>query len=154
MAEQKAEQKGLSLTILGIVAVVAILGLVLLFKTAVTGEYAYPLSYGGDKLYGGGKTVASQSTEPWTPSWVSGKPVTPEGQQVLTGSSNEPPGITTARTGIKSATRRQAADFTTCGEGLIEVTEFEIEQQGFDPEQCYYDGNLNRYCCAWQGKLN
>ena len=146
-----AEQKGLSLTILGIVAVVAILGLVLLFKTAVTGGQVYPLSYGADKLYGGGKAVAYGSTEPWTPSWVSGKPVTPEGQQVLVGSSGEVPGYYTARTGIKSATRRQAADFTTCGEGLIEVTEFEIEQQGLDPAKCYYDSGLNRYCCGWDG---
>jgi len=144
-----AEHKGLSLTILGIVAVVAILGLVLLFKTAVTGNQAYPLSYGADKLYGGGKTVAQGGTEPWTPSWVKGVPVTPENQRVLDASSNEVPGYATARTGIKSATRRQASDFTTCGAGLTEATEFEVEQQGLSG--CVYDAWLNRYCCSTTG---
>ena len=43
------EGKGIALAILGIVAVIAVVGLVLLF-TGVTGKYAVPT----DKLYGGG----------------------------------------------------------------------------------------------------
>ncbi len=44
-----AEDKGISLTILGVVAVIAIVGLVLLFTGAGTGGYVAP----GNKVYGG-----------------------------------------------------------------------------------------------------
>ncbi len=138
-----AEQKGLSLTILGIVAVVAILGLVLLFKTAVTGGYAS--SYGANKLYGGGIAVAGGANEPWTPSWVDATPITSEGNVVTVGGHDETRGITTARSNIKSATWRQAADLTQpCGaSGKIEVPYNRIGAYA----NCAGPNANDQYCC-------
>jgi hypothetical protein len=48
----KMEKKGLPLVILGIVAVIAIVGLVLLFKTAMSGAFSVSsYGYGADKVY-------------------------------------------------------------------------------------------------------
>ena len=125
-----AEGKGLSLTILGIVAVVAILGLVLLFKTATSGGVVIP--YGADKVYGGA-TRASQS--PWSPSWVSGGPVTPEDQKISV-------------IGGKSATWRQPSRFTQpCGSGKIEVT----ENRASAYSNCAGPNANGQYCCDAPG---
>jgi hypothetical protein len=64
------EKKGLALVILGIVAVLAVVGLVLLFKSALTGGYSVSSTlYGSPKMYIG--TGQAQRLEG---SWVTGVP--------------------------------------------------------------------------------
>lgn len=58
------EKKGLALVILGIVAVIAIVGLVLLFKSAMTGGFSITSSqYGAPKVYiAEGQALAAQGS--------------------------------------------------------------------------------------------
>ncbi|MBW3001595.1 hypothetical protein KY338_00355 [Candidatus Woesearchaeota archaeon] len=70
------EKKHLSLVILGIVAVIAIVGLILLFKGAMSGAYSISsTAYGLDKSYSGAKTDRWQEVYG---SWVTGVPETYE----------------------------------------------------------------------------
>lgn len=58
------EQKDISIVILGVVAIIAVVGLVLLFKTAFTGENVYRAgiyAQVGTDLYGGGTPVFSDN---------------------------------------------------------------------------------------------
>ena len=56
------EKRHLSLVILGVVAVIAIVGLVLLFKGAMSGAYSVSAQmYGMDKSYSGAKTGGYQN---------------------------------------------------------------------------------------------
>ena len=70
------EKRHLSLVILGIVAVIAIVGLILLFKGAMSGAYSISsTAYGIEKSYSGAKT------DRWSEvygSWVTGVPETYE----------------------------------------------------------------------------
>ncbi len=50
-----SEGRGVALAIFGIVALIAVVGLVLLFSGRMTGKVTDPYLYGDDKLYGGGQ---------------------------------------------------------------------------------------------------
>lgn len=70
------EKRHLSLVILGIVAVIAIVGLILLFKGAMSGAYSISsMQYGQAKSYSGAKTDGYQNV--WG-GWVTGVPTTYE----------------------------------------------------------------------------
>ena len=70
------EKRNLSLVILGIVAVIAVVGLVLLFKGAMSGAYSISSQmYGVEKNYQGAKTDRYQELYG---SWVTGVPSTYE----------------------------------------------------------------------------
>lgn len=70
------EKRHLSLVILGVVAVIAIVGLVLLFKGAMSGAFSVSSHlYGMDKTYQGGKTGRYQE---YFGGWVTGVPETYE----------------------------------------------------------------------------
>ncbi len=123
------------LAILGIVAVTAIVGLVLLFSGALTG-----LVYGGDL-----KDVEFPYLEGRS---AKGVPVTPEGIKV----ADE---LTASQEGIPYRTYGRTPDHiptvqTTCGEGSIEVS-VNILQQWRDahPETICgdYDQELRLWCC-------
>jgi len=53
------ENKTVSMALLGVVAVVSVVGLTILFNTVLTGQYG---GYGADKLYGGGEVPTHAST--------------------------------------------------------------------------------------------
>lgn len=66
------DKKNLSLVILGIVAVLAIVALILLFKGAMSGAYSVSSAfYGQEKTYSGGNTGRWQE---YYGSWVKGVP--------------------------------------------------------------------------------
>ncbi len=121
-----SEGRGVALAILGIVALIAVVGLVLLFSGKLTGEVTLPAEYGvygspAPKTYGGwdnaqlnsprGAVVNQAGTSgggaayPYEGNWVTGVPYTPEGIPVSVIGGNE-------------ATYRQPTRLTTCPPGL------------------------------------
>ncbi len=95
-----ADEKGVALAILGIVAVIAVVGLVLLFSQARTGAVAG--SYGGDWGQVAGETAekldarqlqyhTSRGGYPGFPASEGGRVVTNAGEPYMKGPSNEEP---------------------------------------------------------------
>ena len=141
MAEESG--KGVALAILGIVAVIAIVGLILLFSGAKkTGQVVLA----GDKLYGGSVSDAEYPYLENRP--VKGVPVTPEGIQVAdeeTAYAEAVPYRTYSRVPDKIPSGQ-----TTCGEGRFEVSGNFRDSflRTYPDAQCSdYIATLDAYCC-------
>jgi hypothetical protein len=121
-----SEGKGVALAILGIVALIAVVGLVLLFSGKMTGNVVAPGAeiyggYGANKLYGGNYRVQESAprgavsypetykgghvANPNQGTYVKGVPVTWEGQVVSV-------------VGGSQSIYREPTRFTTCPAGL------------------------------------
>jgi hypothetical protein len=124
-----SEGRGVALAILGIVALIAVVGLILLFSGKLTGNVIAPDLYGSygipaPKTYGGwdrvqetsprgavvnqADTSGGGSSYPFEGSWVKGVPYTPEG-------------IPVAVVGGSQATYRQPTRLTACPPGLTRM---------------------------------
>jgi hypothetical protein len=118
-----SEGRGVALAILGIVALIAVVGLILLFTGKLTGQVvASPSVYGGagaNKVYGGWYRVQEESprgavrpdvgvSNAYEGTWVAGVPYTPEG-------------IPVAVVGGSQAIYRQPTRLTTCPAGLTRM---------------------------------
>jgi len=130
------EGKGVAMAILGIVAVIAVVGLVLLFKGAGTGEYASPYQ----NIYGG---AIKDVDFPYLEGRWEGHPSSKGGDQLLASTRNLPEmhfarGVrqipsksceTLASTGVipsgytKEAGAQQAWDYQSIGYECIDATE-------------------------------
>jgi len=142
MAEESG--KGIALAILGIVAVIAIVGLVLLFSGAKkTGQVAYT---GVDKVYGGALKDVEYPYLENRP--AKGVPVLPEGVEVVDEQ-------TAYAQGVPYRTYNRVPDQipstqTTCGEGSVEVSVNFLRQfkYTYPDAQCSdYVAALDAYCC-------
>jgi len=129
------EGKGVALAILGIVAVIAVVGLVLLLSSAKTGNVVRAASNGvtSQKIYGG---ALDNEELPYTINRpVKGVYFTPDPNYVS---------ITAIKRGVDKIPSR----LTACGEYLYEADYNEavsaIEQGG----DCTWNSGLNRYCCV------
>lgn len=131
-----SEGRGITLAIFGIVALIAIVGLVLLFSGRLTGNVAYgstdPGIYGGDKLYGGGQYGVELPYTVNRP--VKGVYQTWEGNEV-------------AITGTKRTTTRIPSKWTTCEDGhRVDVTQLgSMMERG---SSCVFNVDLNSWCCS------
>ena len=141
--------------ILGIVALIAVVGLVLLFSGKLTGQVVTPAAYGGigaPKVYGnwnkaqegaprGAVVQTAQQggggvSYPYEGNWVKGVPYTPEGIPVAVVGGNE-------------ATYRQPSRQTTCPPGLTRMGRLQMQTLSDEEfEQCipgnFGDGSM---CC-------
>jgi hypothetical protein len=141
-----AEGKGVALAILGIVALIAVVGLVLLFSGKTTGGVvANDPIYGQNKVYGGWNRVQEESPRgtvglPNAGSWVKGVPVTQEGQPV-------------AVVGGSQAIARVPSLQTTCPNGQIRVGSRGILRlTDSEWETCVpSDIGDGSYCCELEG---
>ncbi len=148
-------EKGVALAILGIVALIAVVGLILLFSGKLTGDVVAPMAYGGigaNKVYGGwdkaqenaprGAVVQTEQqggggvSYPYEGNYVKGVPYTPEG-------------IPVAVVGGKDATYRQPSRLTTCPPGLDRMGRLQMQTLSDTQfEQCipgnFGDGSM---CC-------
>lgn len=141
------EGRGVALAILGIVALMAVVGLILLFTGRLTGQVVTNDIYGGygsPKVYGGWNRAQENSPRsidnPYAGSWVKGVPYTWEGQEV-------------AVIGGEQATYRVPTAQTACPKGFIRAGTRRLG--GMTEEQvdgCYDygfgDGSL---CCPPTG---
>jgi len=139
------EGKGVALAILGVVALIAVVGLVLLFKGATGNVVAYDPIYGSDKLYGGWDRVQENAPRgdvghPYQGSWVKGVPYTWEGQEV-------------AVIGGSQATYREPTRFTTCPQGQIRVGSRGIQRLTDDEFATCVPSEIGdgSYCCEIEG---
>ncbi|MEM4247099.1 MAG: hypothetical protein QXR48_03885 [Candidatus Woesearchaeota archaeon] len=148
-------ERGIALAILGIVALIAVVGLVLLFSGKMTGQVVSSMAYGGqgaNKVYGGWNRVQEESPRgavvqvrdqqgggvsyPYEGTWVKGVPYTPEG-------------IPVAVVGGSQAVYRQPTRQTTCPPGLDRMGRLQMQTLS-DEEfaQCipgdFGDGSM---CC-------
>ncbi len=139
-----AEGKGVALAILGIVAVIAVVGLIMLFKGG-TGEVVVGGIYGPDKTYGGWERAQEGAPrgnvgQPNQGTWVKGVPTTWEGQKV-------------AVVGGSQATYRVPTPLTTCPSGQIRVGSRNIRALSDNEfNSCVLskigDGS---FCCEFEG---
>jgi hypothetical protein len=126
-----------SLAILGLVALIAVTGLVTLFSGRPTGNVVTEEMYGGygsDKLYGNWP-YAEQRIHG---SLVKGVEQTVEGQNV-------------AEVGGASSIQRTPSYYTTCaqGERSVDVEEMlAMEERG---STCSFNAGINRWCCSVVG---
>ncbi len=141
MAEESG--RGVALAILGIVAVIAIVGLVLLFTGAKkTGQVVLV----GDKVYGGALKDVEYPYLEGRP--AKGVPVTPEGIEVADEQTAYAEGVpyrTYGRVPDQIPTVQ-----TTCGEGSFEVSVNFLRQfkDTYPDAQCSdYVASLDAYCC-------
>jgi hypothetical protein len=130
-----SEGRGVALAILGIVALIAVVGLILLFSGKLTGQVTLPAAYGdyatpSPKTYGGwnnvqllsprGAVVAQEAmtgggaSYPNEGSWVKGVPYTPEG-------------IPVAVIGGSQATYREPTRLTTCQPGFARMGRLQMQ---------------------------
>ena len=141
-----SEGKGIAMAILGIVALIAVVGLVLLFSGKMTGGVvANEAIYGANKVYGGWDNSQQNSPRgttglPYAGSWVKGVPVTQEGQPV-------------AVIGGSQAIARVPSLYTTCPMGQVRVGSRNIQSlTDGEWETCVLseigDGS---YCCTLDG---
>ncbi len=156
-----SEGRGVALAILGIVALIAVVGLILLFSGKLTGQVTLPVAYGdygipSPKTYGGwdnaqllsprGAVVAQEAmtgggaSYPNEGSWVKGVPYTPEG-------------IPVAVIGGSQATYRQPTRLTTCAPGLARLGVRQMQTLSDEAfAQCiagtFGDGSM---CCPVSG---
>ncbi len=137
-----SEGRGVALAILGIVALIAVVGLVLLFSGRLTAKVvADDPIYGISKVYGrspGEQAIGSEN--PNSGSWVTGTPYTWEGQQkVVVG-------------GAQADYRNPSDDDYVCNDGFIKVGSRSILRYGDDTEGCYPDPSGDgSYCCPASG---
>ncbi|MEM4239994.1 MAG: hypothetical protein QXM31_00830 [Candidatus Woesearchaeota archaeon] len=154
------EGRGVALAILGIVALIAVVGLVLLFSGKLTGDVVQPLSYGygANKVYGGwanaqessprGAVVSTNvqtgggSSYPYEGTWVKGVPYTPEG-------------IPVAVVGGSQATYRQPTRYTTCPPSLDRMSRLQMATLSDEEFAQCIPGNFDdgSFCCP-NTKLN
>lgn len=144
-----AEGRGVVLAILGIVALIAVVGLVLVFSGKSTGQVVLPARYGQDKLYGGGKGQPFESDAPgraglpYSGGWVAGSPYTT--------AAGEAYGETKQRkvvVGGKTSLERVPSRYTTCPPGLNRADYTELT--GLSDEEfaaCIFNRDLNSWCC-------
>lgn len=151
-----ADGKGVAMAILGIVALIAVVGLILLFSGAATGDVVTDSLYGRDKLYGGWDRVQQASprgavgypdtykgggiSRPYEGTWVKGVPTTWEGQNV-------------AVVGGKQAVYREPSRFTTCPAGQVRVGQRGLLRLTDDEwGTCQlFSGGDGSYCCQLEG---
>lgn len=124
------EGKGIALTILGIVAVIAIVGLVLLFTGARTGQYAAP----GTKIYGG-PAAQRQAAKVFEERFI--KPPVPEEEVAVVYGSKKWGGV------------KVASEYTTCmGDTPAGRQEKEtLESRGY---VCIVNPTGPGWCCRKQ----
>jgi hypothetical protein len=139
------EGRGVALAILGVVALIAVVGLVLLFRGATGNVVAYDPIYGSDKLYGGWDRVQENAPrgsvgEPYAGSWVKGVPTTWEGQTV---------GVI----GGSQARYRVPSSFTTCPAGQIRVGARGMDRLTDDEFATCVPSEIGdgSYCCEIEG---
>ncbi|MEM2916367.1 MAG: hypothetical protein QXT19_03370 [Candidatus Woesearchaeota archaeon] len=150
-----SDGKGVALAILGIVALIAVVGLILLFSGKLTGEVTQPVTYGGygaSKLYGNWNKVQEEAPRgavvaqsdlrgggvsyPYEGNWVKGVPYTPEG-------------IPVAVVGGKDAVYRQPSRQTTCPPGLVRMGVRQMQTLSDDEFALCIPGNFDdgSMCC-------
>lgn len=154
-----SEGRGVALAILGIVALIAVVGLILLFSGKMTGRVVTTEIYGGygaNKLYGGGDRSqewaprgsveypatyeGGYSSNPYEGSYVKGVPTTWEGQTV-------------AVVGGSQATYREPSRFTTnCPTGLDYYGARQALSLSDDEfNNCIAADDNKGWCCATEG---
>jgi hypothetical protein len=143
-----SESRGVALAILGIVALIAVVGLVLLFSGRTTGQVTIPGIYGGygaDKTYGGWEraeetTPRGDVGHPYQGSYVKGVPTTWEGQTV-------------AVVGGSQATYREPSRFSTnCPPDLDYYGSRQAQSLSDDEwETCITADDGLGMCCRTQG---
>lgn len=150
-----SEGRGVALAILGIVALIAVVGLILLFSGKLTGKIVTQEMYGGygaDKLYGGwdnsqvlspkGPVVGQEAmkgggaSNPYQGNWVKGVPYTPEG-------------IPVAVIGGQEATYRIESSKTACPVGLARMGAVQMRSLSDEQFNNCIAGNFNdgSMCC-------
>lgn len=150
-----SEGRGVAMAILGIIALIAVVGLILLFSGKLTGKIVTQEMYGGygaNKLYGGwanaqvesprGPVVAQDTmsgggaSNPYQGSWVKGVPYTPEG-------------IPVAVIGGNTATYRIESAQTACPVGLARMGVVQMRSLTDDAFANCIAGNFNdgSMCC-------
>ncbi len=135
-----SEARGVALAIFGIVALIAIVGLVLLFSGRLTGKVTNPALYDQDKLYGGG----SHGIEvPYTINRVvKGVRYTPEFQDV-------------AETGGKRSLERIPSLTTkNCPPKLTYFGARSISAVGEDFGECIVADDGKGWCCPPPARLD
>ncbi len=154
-----SDGKGVALAILGIVALIAVVGLILLFSGKLTGEVTQPATYGGygaNKLYGNwdkvqeeaprGAVVAQEEYKgggvsyPYEGNYVKGVPYTPEGIPVAVVGGNE-------------ATYRVSSRLTTCPPGLDRMGVRQMQTLSDSEFGLCIPGNFDdgSMCCPVEG---
>ncbi len=154
-----SEGRGVALAILGIVALIAVVGLVLLFSGRLTGKVVTNDIYGGygaNKLYSGGYRAQGDAprgpvgypeeykggyvSNPNQGSWVKGVPQTWEGQEVVA-------------IGGSQATARVPTKFTTCPAGLDRMGSREMQSLDDDEYSRCVPGGFDdsSMCCPKLG---
>lgn len=159
-----SEGRGVALAILGIVALIAVVGLVLLFSGKMTGQVTAPGAeiyggYGSNKLYGGSYRVQESAprggvsypdaykggyvANPNEGTYVKGVPTTWEGQVVSV-------------VGGSQATYREPTRFTTCPAGMDRMGSRQIQSLSDDEFAKCIAGNFDddSYCCQTDGLDN
>ena len=150
-----SEGRGVALAILGIVALIAVVGLILLFSGKLTGKIITQEMYGGygaDKLYGGwanaqvnspkGPVVGQEAmsgggaSNPYQGNWVIGVPYTTEGIPVAVIGGNE-------------ATYRIESSKTACSIGLARMGAVQMRSLSDEAFAGCIAGNFNdgSMCC-------
>ena len=142
------EGKGVALAILGIVALIAVVGLILLFSGRLTGKVANSDVYGGvgaSKVYGGWDNAQVNAPrgsvgEPNEGSWVKGVPQTWEGQTV-------------AVVGGSQSRYRVPSTQTTCPAGQIRIGERGMQRLTDDEAATCVLSEIGdgSYCCVIEG---
>lgn len=136
-----SEARGVALAIFGIVALIAIVGLVLLFSGRLTGKVVTnPGTYGQNKLYGGG---AHGIENPYTINRpVKGVYYTPEFQDVVeTG-------------GSRSLNRIPSIVTKNCPPKLTYFGASKISEVGENFGECIVADDGKGWCCPPPAKLN
>jgi hypothetical protein len=153
--DYRMSEKGVAMAILGIIALIAVVGLVLLFSGKLTGQAVAPMAYGGigaNKVYGGWDNAQEISPRgavvqmvqqggggvsyPNEGSWVKGVPYTQEG-------------IPVAVIGGSQATYRQPSRFTTCPPGLDRMGRLQMQTLSDEEFMQCIPGNFDdgSMCC-------
>lgn len=142
------EGKGVAMAILGIVALIAVVGLILMFSGQGTGGAVWPQAYGPNKLYGG---YEEQQENPYAGSWVAGTPYTTAAGEAY-GETKQAKVVV----GGKSSLERIPSRYTTCppartaGGGVMAMQRAdagEVQGLGEKAFDCLFNEELNSWCC-------
>lgn len=142
-----ADSKGVALAIFGIIALIAIVGLVLLFSGKLTGQVVNDPIYGLNKVYGGWDRVQQEAPrgsvgEPYAGTWVKGVPYTQEG-------------IPVSVVGGSQARYRVPTPQTTCPASLERMGTRQMQSLSDDEFAKCVDGGFGdgSMCCPMQGLI-